>query len=96
MKSLIYHRKAIKRCYKCPCSFRVTPCDLTINKKNHLLECTKVRPHILIANNYIIPEWCPLPDSKFWDGTLIERQAQEIERLKSRCESLQKGFDLNG
>lgn len=29
-------------------------------------------------------------------AALIEQQAQEIERLKSKCESLQKGFDLNG
>lgn len=26
----------------------------------------------------------------------VQVQAQEIERLKSKCESLQKGFDLNG
>ena len=29
-------------------------------------------------------------------AALIKQQASEIERLKSKCESLQKGFDLNG
>ena len=29
-------------------------------------------------------------------AALIQQQASEIERLKSKCESLQKGFDLNG
>ena len=29
-------------------------------------------------------------------AALIQQQAAEIERLKSKCESLQKGFDLNG
>ena len=29
------------------------------------LKCTRKRPHKPIPDNDSIPEWCPLPDSKF-------------------------------